>query len=100
MLFLSIIIIFPTEILAAGKFTIEAKINSGNIPNPDKLKVVAFANGDTQVQYIDDITKTKSGKISIPFILRETGDQIHVWSFWVTDKPNGWHEKTPCLEGP
>jgi hypothetical protein len=78
MLFLSTALIFPIETLAAGKFTIEAKINSGNIPNPDKLKVVAFANGDTQVEYIDDITKTKSKKISIPFKFDQETDIVTV----------------------
>jgi hypothetical protein len=78
MLFLSIAIIFPIETLAAEKFTIEANINSGNIPNPDKLKVVAFANGDTQVQYIDDITKTKSKKIFIPFMFDKESDIVTV----------------------
>jgi len=24
--------------------------------------------------------------------LPKTGDQVHVWGAWVTDKPKGWHE--------
>jgi hypothetical protein len=28
--------------------------------------------------------------------LPKTGDQVHVWGAWVTDKPKGWHEIHPA----
>jgi hypothetical protein len=28
--------------------------------------------------------------------LPKTGDQVHVWGTWVTDKPKGWHEIHPA----
>jgi len=43
---LSTMIVFPNRALAAGKFTIDAKINLKNLNNPQKLKVVAFSNGE------------------------------------------------------
>ena len=27
--------------------------------------------------------------------LPKTGDQVHIWGSWVTDKPKGWHEIHP-----
>jgi hypothetical protein len=28
--------------------------------------------------------------------LPKTGDQVHIWGAWVTDKPKGWHEIHPA----
>ena len=40
------------SIFAASDFTIEAKINLQKLSDPAKMKVVASANGDTQVKNI------------------------------------------------
>jgi len=50
---LSTMIVFPNRALAAGKFTIDAKINLKNLNNPQKLKVVAFSNGENKTGSID-----------------------------------------------
>lgn len=39
--------------IAAGKFTIDAKINLKKLDNPNKLKVVASANGENQTKYVE-----------------------------------------------
>jgi len=53
---------------AAGKFTVEAKINLKKINGSDRLKVVASANGDIQVKNVTgkDL-KSKSTTVSFPF---------------------------------
>ena len=28
--------------------------------------------------------------------LPKSGDQVHIWGAWVTDKPKGWHEIHPA----
>jgi len=29
-------------------------------------------------------------------VLPDSGDKVHVWGAWVTDKPKGWHEIHPA----
>jgi len=41
------------QAIAADKFSIDAKINLKKLNNPTKLKVVASANGDTQVKSLE-----------------------------------------------
>jgi hypothetical protein len=67
-LFCSSVIIFPNQAIAAGKFTVEAKINLKKINGSDRLKVVASANGDTQVKNVTgkDL-KSKSTTVSFAF---------------------------------
>jgi hypothetical protein len=43
-------IIFPNQAIAAGKFTINAKIKLKILNNPQKLKVVAFSNGENKTK--------------------------------------------------
>lgn len=64
--------------IAVENFLIEAKINLMEIPDPEKLKVVAFANGDTKVKYIEDITDAKSGSVTIPFTFDSTNNIVSV----------------------
>ncbi len=44
--------IHSNQATAAGKFTVEAKINLQKLNNPNKLKVVASANGDNETKYL------------------------------------------------
>ena len=46
------VIVSPNQAIAAGKFTIEAKINLKKLNVTDKLKVVAFANGDNKTKNV------------------------------------------------
>lgn len=41
-------------VFGAGKFSVEAKIDLKSLNNPDKLKVVASANGETETKYMTD----------------------------------------------
>jgi len=48
----SLVIVFSNQAIAAGKFTIEAKINLKKFNGSDKLKVVASANGDNKTKNV------------------------------------------------
>jgi hypothetical protein len=62
------IIIAHNQVMAASKFTIEAKVNLKKLNNPSKLKVVASANGDTQVKIVEgEDLDSKSTTVSFPF---------------------------------
>jgi hypothetical protein len=52
LMFLSLSFIYSNQALAAGKFTIEAKINLQKLNHPAKLKVVASANDDNETKYL------------------------------------------------
>jgi hypothetical protein len=56
------------SVSAPGEFTIEAKINLQKLNGADKLKVVASANGDTQLKNVTgkDL-KSKSTTVSFRF---------------------------------
>ena len=56
------------QVMAAGSFTINAKINLQKLSDAAKLKVVASANGDTQVKNVtgNDL-KSKSTTVSFRF---------------------------------
>ena len=51
-LFSSSVIVFPNQAIAAGKFTIDPKINIKKLNNPQKLKVVAYSNGENKTKYL------------------------------------------------
>jgi hypothetical protein len=44
-LFSSLVIVFPNHAIAAGKYTIDPKINIKKLNNPQKLKVVVYSIG-------------------------------------------------------
>ena len=48
----SSMIVFPNLAFAAGKYTIDAKINIKKLNNPQKLKVVAYSNGENKTKYL------------------------------------------------
>jgi len=48
----SFVIVFSNQAIAAGKFSIEAKINLKKFNGSDKLKVVASANGDNKTKNV------------------------------------------------
>ena len=65
--------------MVASKFIIEAKINLKKLNNPSKLKVVASANGDTQVKLVEgEDLDSKSTTVSFPF--NEKNDVVSVGS--------------------
>ena len=64
--------------IAAENFTIIANIDLTSIPNPEKLKVLAFANGESAVKYIENLNNVKSKSISVPFTFEKTNDFVTV----------------------
>jgi hypothetical protein len=58
-------------------FSIKAKIDLTRIEDGEKLKVIAFANGHSQVKYIE-IKDIKSKSISIPFTFEKSNDVVNV----------------------
>lgn len=67
------------KILAADKhtFTIEVNIDLTKIVNPNKLKVVAFANDETKTTNIE-IDEKNSKKITVPFSFNKENDIVTV----------------------
>jgi hypothetical protein len=55
-------------VVAAGKFTIEPKINIKKLNNPEKLKVVAYSNGQNKTKYLtgNDL-KSNTATVSFQF---------------------------------
>lgn len=58
-------------------------INDKNNEKTDDLLVVEVVPDD---QNIDSV------------VLPESGDKVHIWGAWVTDKPKGWHEIHPTWQ--
>ena len=67
------------QVMAAGKFTINAKINLQKLNGADKLKVVASANGDTQVKNVTG-KDLKSKSTTVPFRFNQKNDIVNVGS--------------------
>jgi hypothetical protein len=67
-LFSSSVIVFPNQAIAAGKFTITPKINIKKLNNPQKLKVVAYSNGENKTKYLtgNDL-KSNTATVSFQF---------------------------------
>jgi hypothetical protein len=65
------------SIFAASDFTIEAKINLQKLSDPAKMKVVASANGDTQVKNITS-NDLKSKSTTVSFRFNQKNDVVKV----------------------
>ncbi|TLX86876.1 MAG: hypothetical protein E6L04_03175 [Thaumarchaeota archaeon] len=67
-LFSSLVIVFPNHATAAGKFTIDPKINIKKLNNPQKLKVVAYSTGQNKTKYLTgkDL-KSNTATVSLQF---------------------------------
>jgi hypothetical protein len=55
-------------------------VNDKNIQKTDGFLVVEIVPQDQNIENV---------------YLPKTGDQVHIWGSWVTDKPKGWHELHP-----
>jgi hypothetical protein len=73
-----LVILSSNYAMAAENFSIIANIDLTTIPNPEKLKVIAFANGESAVKYIENLNDVKSKSISIPFTFEKTNDFVTV----------------------
>jgi hypothetical protein len=91
--------------MAAGKFTIEAKINLKKLSGLDKLKVVASANGENKTKYVagDDL-KSKSTTVSFSFNQKNdlvtvgSRDEYFVCAYDLNAKTNEMKSYS-CVEG-
>jgi hypothetical protein len=71
--------IHSNQATAAGKFTVEAKINLQKLNGGDKLKVVASANGGTQVKNVTG-NDLKSKSTTVSFRFNQENDIVTVGS--------------------
>ena len=67
------------QAFAAGKFSIEAKINLESLNNPDKLKVVVSANGENEIKYLTD-KDLNSNTATVSFEFNQKNDIVTVGS--------------------
>ena len=67
------------SVSAQGEFTIDAKINTQKLNGADKLKVVASANGDTQVKNVTG-KDLKSKSTTVPFRFNKKNNIVNVGS--------------------
>ncbi len=74
-LFLSFV--HSNHIFAAGKFSVEAKIDLKSLSHPDKLKVVASANGETGTKYLTG-NDLNSNSATVSFEFNEKNDVVTV----------------------
>lgn len=58
-------------------------VNDKSEEKTDGLLVIEVVPKDQDIQNI---------------VLPESGDKVHVWGAWVTDKPKGWHEIHPTWQ--
>ena len=65
------------SVFAASDFTIEAKINLQKLDDPAKMKVVASANGDTQVKNVTG-NDLKSKSTTVSFRFNQKNDVVKV----------------------
>ena len=102
---LSSLIVFPNRAIAAGKFTIDAKVNLKNINNPQKLKVVAFSNGENKTKYLtgNDL-KSNSATASFQFNQKNNlvtvgnNDEYFVCAYDLNAQTNEMKSYS-CIEG-
>lgn len=71
------IISYHNSLFAASDFTVEAKINLQKLNDPTKMKVVASANGDTQVKNVSG-NDLKSKSTTDSFRFNQKNDVVKV----------------------
>ena len=71
----SSMIVYPNKAIAAGKYTINPKINLKNLNNPEKLKVVAYSNGQNKTNYLTG-NDLKSNTATTSFEFNEKNDNL------------------------
>jgi hypothetical protein len=74
-LFSSSLIVFPNQAIAAGKFTINPKINLKKLNNPQKLKVVAYSTGQNKTKYLTG-NDLNSNTATVSFQFNQKNDLV------------------------
>ena len=104
-LMLSSSFINSNHIFAAGKFSVDAKIDLKSLSHPEKLKVVASANGETGIKYLtgDDLN---SNSATVSFEFNEKNDIVSVGSrdeyfvcAYAIDPITNQMQSYSCVEG-
>jgi hypothetical protein len=90
---------------AAGKFSIEAKINLKSLGHPDKLKVVASANGDNDTRYLSG-SDLNSNTAIVNFEFNQKNEIVTAGSrdeyfvcAYALDAPTNRMQSYTCVEG-
>jgi hypothetical protein len=104
-LFSSSVIVFPNQATAAGKFTIDPKINIKKLNNPQKLKVVAYSNGENKTKYLTgkDL-KSNTATVSFQFNQKNNlvtavhSDEYAVCAYDINPQTNEMKSYS-CIEG-
>ena len=78
-LVLSLSIVYSNHTFAAGKFSVDAKIDLKSLSHPEKLKVVASANGETATKYLTG-NDLNSNSAAVSFEFNEKNDIVSVGS--------------------
>jgi hypothetical protein len=104
-LILSLSFVHSHHIFAAGKFSVDAKIDLKSLSHPEKLKVVASANGETGIKYLtgDDLN---SNSATVSFEFNEKNDIVSVGSrdeyfvcAYAIDPITNQMQSYSCVEG-
>jgi len=97
--------VYTNKVFAAGKFSIEAKINLKSLNHPDKLKVVASANGDNDTKYLAG-SDLNSNTATVSFEFNQKNDIVTVGSrdeyfvcAYALDAVTNKMESYTCVEG-
>lgn len=104
-LFSSSVIVFPNQAIAAGKFTIVAKMNLKKLDNPNRLKVVAYSNGENKTKYLTG-NDLNSNTATVSFQFNQKNDLVTVGGrdeYFVCaydlDANTGQMKSYSCVEG-
>src|SRR4029078_3463163 len=102
----SSMVVFPNCAFALGKYTIDAKINLKKLNNPQKLKVVAYSNGENKTKYLSgEDLKSNPAIASFQFNQKNDGlvtavhrDEYAVCAYDVNPQTNNM-KSYACIEG-
>ena len=104
-LMLSSSFINSNHIFAAGKFSVDAKIDLKSLSHPEKLKVVASANGETGTKYLTG-DNLNSNSATVSFEFNEKNDIVSVGSrdeyfvcAYALDPITNQMQSYSCVEG-
>jgi hypothetical protein len=104
-LMLSSSFINSNHIFAAGKFSVDAKIDLKSLSHPEKLKVVASANGETGIKYLTG-NDLNSNIATVSFEFNEKNDIVSVGSrdeyfvcAYAIDPITNQMQSYSCVEG-
>ena len=62
----------------------------------DKYKYLLNEKNDDKTDGYLVVENVPPDQDSKNIVLPDSGDKVHVWGAWVTDKPKGWHEIHPA----